>query len=218
LYGPVASEQQAVLGRVQRAQRHLLGLINDVLNYAKLESGRVEYDVQAVPLADIVADVGSMIEPQLAMKRISYEVQVPPDLLVRGDPEKIEQILLNLLGNAAKFTEPGGRIRVDAVASPHAPGKLLVRVQDTGIGIPTAKVGAIFDPFVQVDASATRSSEGSGLGLAISRDLARGMGGDITATSTLAKGSTFTLTLPVRQQRTSGVPDPSLSGGSAPRL
>jgi signal transduction histidine kinase len=114
-------------------------------------------------------------------------------LRVRADREKLQQILLNLLTNAIKFTEPGGEIRVACSAQQ---GKVRISVTDTGVGIAADKLASVFEPFVQIDQRLTRPHEGVGLGLAISRDLARGMGGDLAAESTLGRGSTFTLTLP----------------------
>jgi signal transduction histidine kinase len=147
-------------------------------------------------VTDVVALVLPMIEPQMQSKRLALAVEIEPDLMVRADRERVQQILLNLLGNAAKFTPEDGRIRVDAVGSTDAPDRLLIRVTDTGIGIPPEKLGSIFEPFVQVGERREGAPEGSGLGLAISRDLARGMRGDLTATSTPGEGSTFTLALP----------------------
>ena len=115
-----------------------------------------------------------------------------PTVTVRADPEKLQQILLNLLSNAAKFNERGGSVRIDCAILPQA---VQVRVADDGIGIPPEKFEAIFEPFVQVDTQLTREQDGVGLGLAISRDLARGMGGDLTAESTPGSGATFVLTL-----------------------
>jgi signal transduction histidine kinase len=128
-------------------------------------------------------------------KRLALEVRVAPGTTARADREKVQQIVINLLSNALKFTPVGGRVRLDArpVAEP---ARVRLRVADTGIGIPPEKQASVFDPFVQVDMSRTRRSEGSGLGLAISRDLARGMGGDLEVESTVGEGSTFTLWLP----------------------
>jgi signal transduction histidine kinase len=196
LRGPVSDEQRADLARIRRSQRHLLTLITDILNFARLEGGRVEYDLRPIPLADLIADAAPMIEPQLAAQQLAYEVRLAPggDTTARADQEKVRQILLNLLSNAAKFTPAGGRVTVAVEAPPG--GAVMVRVADTGIGIPPDKLEAIFDPFVQVQSGLTRAHEGTGLGLAISRDLARGMGGDLTAESAVGVGSTFTLTLP----------------------
>ena len=138
-----------------------------------------------------------MVEPQLAAKELAFQVQAESALTVWADRDKVQQILINLLSNAIKFTPPGGRVSVDAHQRADAPGVVFVRVMDTGIGIPMEKQASVFEPFVQVDMSATRRAQGSGLGLAISRDLARGMGGDLRVRSVEGQGSTFTLALPV---------------------
>jgi len=201
LHGPVTGEQQAALGRVTRAQQHLLGLINDILNYAKLESGRVEYAVDALDVRDVVAEVTPLVEPQLATRELGFDVVFPGVLpAVWADREKLRQVLLNLLSNAAKFTEPGGRVLVDVAtrdtgAGGGRPDLVFVRVTDTGVGVPRDKQESIFEPFVQVRATVGRLHEGTGLGLAISRDLARGMGGDLRVRSAPGLGSTFTLAL-----------------------
>jgi len=201
IHGPVTSEQREALSRIQRSGKHLLALINDVLNFAKLEAGRVEYEPRNLTLIDAVAAVSPMIDSQLGARNLSYEVHVDPRIAVRADWEKLQQILLNLLSNAVKFTAPGGRITVetpmpDPLADEAQADRVLLQVSDTGIGIPRDKLGLIFDPFVQVHRKLTNSVEGSGLGLAISRDLARGMGGDLRASSVEGEGSTFTLALP----------------------
>ena len=196
LYGPITPEQQATLERVGRAQRHLLGLINDILNLARIERGRVEYDIRAVSLGELIADVAPMIEPQLGGKGITQEVRLPePAVFVLADPDRARQILLNLLGNAVKFTDSGGRIVVDSVELAGAPPMVQLRVHDTGPGVPPDQLERIFDPFVQLDRFQARVAEGAGLGLAISRELARGMGGDLWAESEVGVGSTFILAL-----------------------
>ncbi|HEX8362288.1 MAG TPA: ATP-binding protein, partial [Longimicrobium sp.] len=171
-------------------------LINDVLNLARIEAGRVDYDIGDVDLAALAERVAPMVVPQAAAAGLRLEVAVSPGAAVRGDPDKIRQILLNLLSNAIKFTPPGGRVSVTSAVREGAPGVVFLRVTDTGTGIPDDKQSAVFEPFVQVDMSRTRRSDGSGLGLAISRDLARGMGGDLRVRSVVGTGSTFTLTLP----------------------
>ena len=197
IHGPITEAQRDTLARIDRSQRHLLRLINDVLNLARIEAGRVDYQVEDLPAAELVAAVTPMIEPQLGSKGVAFTVEVAPDLLVRADREKAQQVLINLLGNAAKFTPEGGVVRVDAVRAPGASPRLLLRVHDTGVGIPPGKLDAVFEPFVQVDSSRTRAAQGSGLGLTISRNLARGMGGDLTVRSAPGEGSTFTLVLPL---------------------
>ena len=197
--GIVNDRQREILERISRSHRHLLGLINDILNLARIEAGRVEYRIVDVPLLELVSEILPMIHPQLSRKQLSYAEQIPPELIVRTDREKAQQIFVNLLGNAVKFTPVHGRISVYASVAAERPCIAEVSVQDTGVGIPADKLETIFDPFVQVDPSHTRTTEGSGLGLSISRDLARGMGGDLTVESTLGEGSTFTLTLPLSE-------------------
>jgi signal transduction histidine kinase len=219
LRGPVTDAQREDLERIHRAQHHLLGLINDVLNYARIESGRVEFDVRPVDLRDVVRDVRPMVEPQLAAKGLDFDVRWPEDiasstLLVWADREKLAQVLLNLLSNAVKFTPATrdgvtGRVTIELLAVRSAPGGALedavadlamgdqvyLRVADTGIGIPADRLEAVFEPFVQVHSEFTRQTGGTGLGLAISRDLARGMGGDLRVRSTEGVGTAFTVTL-----------------------
>ena len=193
IHGPVTDAQREALDRIARSQNHLLRLINDVLNLARIESGRVEFTIEPVELSALMAEVTPMVEPQMGAKDLAFGVGVPPDTRVLADREKLQQILINLLGNALKFTPPGGRVWVDAAREANT---VLLRVCDSGIGIPPGKQASVFEPFVQVDAGRTGRSEGSGLGLAISRDLARGMGSELTLESEVGKGSTFTVTLP----------------------
>jgi signal transduction histidine kinase len=137
-----------------------------------------------------------MIQPQLSRKGLLFEQRISSELVVMADREKAQQIFINLLGNAVKFTPSHGKIAIEAAVDATHPCVVAISVQDTGVGIPADKLEVIFDPFVQVDPSHTRTAEGSGLGLSISRDLARGMGGDLRAQSTVGEGSVFTLTLP----------------------
>ncbi|HEU0052050.1 MAG TPA: response regulator, partial [Longimicrobium sp.] len=196
IHGPVTAAQSDALGRIGRNQRHLLGLINDVLNLSRIETGRVEYEIEEFRLDEAVHALGAMIEPQLAAKGLVYEVRLPTrPVRVRADREKLAQVLLNLLSNAVKFTPPGGRVSLEAEAPDGVP-VAHVRVRDTGVGIPADKLQTIFEPFVQVRSDLTRTSEGAGLGLAISRDLSRGMGAELSAASVPGQGSIFTLALP----------------------
>jgi signal transduction histidine kinase len=192
--GALTAAQRADLERIRLNQRRLLGLINDVLNYAKVDAGRVEYDIRPTPVRDALAATEPVIQPLAAAKRIALEVEACDAALVAAaDPDKLEQVLVNLLSNAVKFTEPGGRVAVSCTSDAHA---LRIAVRDTGVGIPADRLESIFDPFVQVDTRLTRTAGGTGLGLAISRDLARGMGGMLTAESEVGVGSVFTLVLP----------------------
>jgi PAS domain S-box-containing protein len=196
--GPITPAQREDLRRIQTSQRHLLGLINEVLNYAKLETGAVHYAVGDVRVRDALAGAEALVAPQADAKGLALGVTgCPPSLVVRADIEKLRQILVNLLSNAVKFTDRGGRIDLSCEVVAHATGeRVRILVRDTGIGIAGDQLGRIFEPFVQVRADFTRTAEGTGLGLAISRDLARGMAGDLTVDSTPGVGSTFVLTLP----------------------
>ena len=196
IHGPVTAEQHNALARVQRSQQHLLSLINDLLNFARLEAGRVEYRLEDVPLAAAIAEVGCMVGPQLAAKGVAYAVHADGGA-VRADREKLQQVLLNLLSNAAKFTNAGGKVWIETVESDQDGSRMVhISVTDTGCGIPVEKHEVIFDPFVQVSARLVRTHDGVGLGLAISRELARGMSGDLVVRSSAACGSVFTLILP----------------------
>jgi signal transduction histidine kinase len=191
--GPVTDQQRQDLLRIQASQRHLLGLINEVLNYAKLETGSVQYHLTDVSVSEVLASAGALVTPQARERSLTLEVDTcSQELTVRADAEKLLQILANLLSNAVKFTPDGGSVRLSCRVTE---GALLFHVIDSGIGIPADKLDPIFEPFVQVRSDLTRTAEGTGLGLAISRDLARAMGGDLTAESTPGKGSTFTLML-----------------------
>lgn len=217
VHGPVTEAQLEALGRIDRAGKHLLGLINDVLNFARLESGRVEYDVEPVLVADVVRDVWPLVEPQFRAKGIAFESRLPegagrPPIPVCADRERLTQVLLNLLSNAVKFTPAvregrdgpvEGRVTVElsepagdvSTSDDEKNDRVYLRVIDTGIGIPANRVESVFEPFVQVKSELTRDAGGTGLGLAISRDLARGMGGDLYAESVEGAGSVFTIAL-----------------------
>jgi len=202
LHGPITEAQRDALGRVQRAQRHLLGLINDVLNYTKLEAGKVEYDLQPVLMSDVMADVLPLVESQATSLGLTFTVRLlSRPVLVLADREKLGQVLLNLLSNAIKFT-PGqradgsrGHVTIECVAGSGPSSSVEIHVRDNGIGIPAERLESIFEPFVQVRTDLTRQHGGTGLGLAISRDLMRGMGGSLTIASAVDDGTTFTIGL-----------------------
>jgi PAS domain S-box-containing protein len=194
LRGPVTPEQVLDLARIQRSQRHLLSLINDLLNYAKLEAGRVQYQIERVPVAELLGSLEALIGPQVAAKGLEYRYVGPDDsLAMSADAEKVRQILLNLLSNAVKFTPAGGVVSVGAAPDGDA---VRIDIADTGSGIPGDKLEIIFEPFVQLGRGLTQHNDGTGLGLAISRDLARAMHGELTASSVFGEGSTFQLWLP----------------------
>ena len=194
VHGPVTEGQLTALGRIWRSQQHLLRLINDVLNLSRIEAGRVDYKIDNVPVAEVVRTVLPMVEPQLAAKGIASQTVLDDAPVVRADREKLEQITLNLLTNAAKFTPTGGSVTVRVRCDAAVERRIYLDVEDTGIGISPEKQADIFEPFVQV--SEDKRAEGSGLGLAISRELARGMNGDLTVKSVPGQGSVFTVLLP----------------------
>jgi signal transduction histidine kinase len=193
--GPVTRAQLDDLRRIHLSQRHLLGLINEVLNYARLETGTVVFDVADVPVQEALSAAELLVMPQARSKGLTLVVHsAPPALVVRADAEKLRQVLVNLASNAVKFTDAGGRIEISCA---RAGDRARIQIRDTGMGIPPDKLDLIFDPFVQVRSDLSRPHEGTGLGLAISRDLALRMAGDLTVESSPGTGSTFTLTLPM---------------------
>jgi signal transduction histidine kinase len=200
IHGKLNESQHEALNRVKRAQQHLLRLIEDLLNFARIESGKVEYRVGIVVLQDALSDVGPMIGPQVSAKNLEYSVCMPEEPVeVKADREKLVQVILNLLSNAVKFTDAGGSIGVSVRTSQtqtDAP-RVELMISDTGIGIPADKLETIFDPFVQLATSPSARHEGTGLGLTISRELTRGMGGDLRVESQLGQGTTFIVELPL---------------------
>jgi signal transduction histidine kinase len=198
--GPLEDQQQEYVGRIRQSQRHLLGLINEVLNFARLETGSVHYDIREVVVREVLASTEALVAPQAHARDLTLVVHpLDPAVVARADEEKLRQVLTNLLSNAVKFTPPGGRIEVHATcdgAGDGAEAVIRIHVRDTGIGIAADKLDAIFEPFVQVRSDLTRPYEGTGLGLAISRDLMKGVGGDLTVVSEPGRGSTFTVTVP----------------------
>jgi PAS domain S-box-containing protein len=191
LGGPVSIDQQEYLDRIRRSQSHLLGIINDILNFSRIEAGQVIYDIRPVSVAEVADAVVPMIQPQAEAKLLRVEQKTSKSARVQADRGKLEQVLLNLLSNATKFTNEG----VIEISSFTEGDRAGLRVRDTGIGIPADKLTSIFEPFVQVGRSLTTPHEGTGLGLAISRDLTRAMGGELIVTSELGKGTTFTISL-----------------------
>jgi signal transduction histidine kinase len=193
VHGPVSEGQREALERVNRSQRALLGLINNVLNFVKLDAGHVELNVVDTPAVDIIRDVEPLVAPQLEAKGLEYDFSCENGATVRADPEKTQQILLNLLSNAIKFTGAGGSVSVQCAQDADI---VSFAVRDSGCGIAPEKLNAVFEPFVQLDRTLRSPQEGTGLGLAISRDLALQMNGSLTVESELGKGCTFFLSLP----------------------
>jgi signal transduction histidine kinase len=195
VYGPINEQQSEALGRVERSQMHLTRLIDDVLDFARLEAGRVSVTLAPVSVTEVITDLMSLVEPQATAKNIELFLLPPVGTLrVLADRHRLQQVLVNLVANAIKFTPERGIVRVGAV---RLGDHVVMRVRDTGMGIPADRLDAIFEPFVQVDDGLTRSQTGAGLGLAISRDLARAMGGDLTVESEVGEGSSFSIILPV---------------------
>jgi PAS domain S-box-containing protein len=193
VHGPLSAPQQEALERVKRSQRVLLGLINNVLNFVKLEAGRVEILVEDAPAGDILQNVETLVAPQLIARNLRYDFRCDNGTAVHADPDKAQQILLNLLSNAIKFTEPGGSVTVQCGRDADT---VTFSVRDTGCGIAPDKQNSIFEPFVQLDRTLRSPREGTGLGLAISRELATQMNGSLTVESELGAGCTFILRLP----------------------
>ncbi|MFL5606116.1 MAG: PAS domain-containing protein [Gemmatimonadaceae bacterium] len=194
LRGPLTDAQRTDLERMQRSHRHLMTLINDVLHFAKIDTGQTMFEIAAVDVCEVMKRIEELVSPQFMAKGIACVVETPtPSPIAMADEERVGQILLNLLGNAAKYTASGGRV----VASCAREGdQVRVDISDTGLGIPSEKLEAVFDPFVQVGRRLNAPGEGVGLGLAISRTLAEGMHGTLSVTSEVGVGSTFTLRLP----------------------
>ena len=195
VHGAITDAQREALQRIQRSERHLLGLIESVLSFARVEAGTVRFNIRKVGTAELLSTAETLVEPQVRSRGLRVElVDCDEAMWIAADFEKACQILLNLLSNALKFTPRGGQVTLTCASRDDA---VEISVRDTGMGIPADKLDSIFEPFVQVDTRLTRTQEGVGLGLAISRDLARGMGGDLSVKSTLGKGTCFTLRLPV---------------------
>ncbi|MEP6491243.1 MAG: ATP-binding protein [bacterium] len=195
MYGPINDQQAEILGRVERSQTHLARLIDDILDFARLEAGRVSVRIESVAVTEAISDLMSLVEPQAAAKGVNLLLLAPAESLrVQADRRRLQQVLINLVGNAIKFTPEGGTIRVSGL---RLGDQVVLRVRDTGVGIPADRLDAIFEPFVQVDDGLTRSQTGAGLGLAISRDLTRAMGGDLAVESVVGGGSTFSVLLPL---------------------
>lgn len=192
--GPVSEEQHLDLGRIRNCQRHLVTVVTDILDFVRVGRGDFEYHITDFNVPEAMASALVLIEPLIGKQGLTYEgMKCDGTPMVRADAEKVRQILVNLLGNAIKFTPAGGRIGLGCSATSET---VIMSVIDTGIGIPPDKLGAVFEPFVQVRDGMAGSEGGVGLGLAISRTFARAMGGDLTVKSTLGAGSTFALALP----------------------
>jgi signal transduction histidine kinase len=200
LHGALTDAQREALERIQRSQRHLLAMINDLLNLAEVDAGRVRYSIEHLPVAPALAEMAALLTPVAGTNGVAIAVR-PLDgdeaLHVQADPEKLQQILLNVVSNAIKYSTHGGRITIEAVRCPTDASLVEIRVHDTGVGIPASQLVSIFEPFVQLGLPLHGQRDGVGLGLSISRMLARGMGGELSAESEVGAGSTVTLALPM---------------------
>jgi PAS domain S-box-containing protein len=195
IYGDLTPRQEEGLNRIQGAAQHLLALINDILDLAKIEAGRMPLHLDDVTLSDIVTEISQQIEPLVKKKSLSFNVEMPlTALTLHTDRTKVKQILLNLLSNAVKFTHKGG-IWVTISKDEE---DLRFDVRDTGIGIKESDIDSMWEDFRQVDQSRTREFGGTGLGLSITRKLVDALGGHVFAESVFGKGSTFTVVLPIR--------------------
>jgi anti-sigma regulatory factor (Ser/Thr protein kinase) len=205
--GTLTPEQRQQIGRIMASGRHLLGLVNEILDLAKVEAGRMSVERVPTSVGEVVEAAIVLSQPQAEARglTLSAPADVPRALQFLGDHDRVLQILANLLSNAVKFTDPGGEIAIEVDQRAEAPGAghlhgdgpwVLIRVRDNGIGIDPVHLETIFSPFVQAEAGHTRRSDGTGLGLTISRRLARLMGGDVTVESAPGDGSVFTLWLP----------------------
>ena len=201
IYGEPSEKMRAVLERLQSNGRHLLGLINDVLDLSKIEAGQLTLSLGDYSLGDLVHGVMSAVEPLASEKRLAFKAEVAPDLPGgRGDERRLSQVLLNLVGNAIKFTDKGEI----AIRASVANRVFTVAVCDTGPGIPAADQAKIFEEFQQADSSITRKKAGTGLGLSIAKRIIEMHGGRIWVESAPGKGSTFRFTLPVRVEAQAG--------------
>jgi signal transduction histidine kinase len=211
LSGPLTPEMREQIGRIRSSAKHLLSLVNDILDMAKVEAGRLVVACAPGSTSDAIAAAVALVQPSADSRNIDLRLEnVDSDTpAFVGDDDRVKQIIVNLLSNAVKFTPPGGSITITSeLTGPPAEERRLVarnkyvfvRVTDTGAGIAEEQLSGIFEPFVQADSGTKRATEGSGLGLTISRRLARLMGGDLTVTSQVGKGSAFTLWLPAERQ------------------
>ncbi|MDH3517324.1 MAG: PAS domain S-box protein [Acidimicrobiia bacterium] len=194
-HGAVNEKQAEYLEHIESSGRHLLSLINDVLDLAKIEADKLEPDLGRTDLAVTIGEAAGIVRESAVAKAVTMEISIPDDLpIVTADARRIRQVILNLLSNAVKFTDSGGRIGLEAR---RAGSFVEVAVWDTGVGIPADKLDQLFVPFQQVDSSLSRRHEGTGLGLALSRRLIEAHGGDMAVSSRSGEGSTFSFRLPI---------------------
>jgi signal transduction histidine kinase len=220
--GPVDEKRRRYAANIITSSRRLLELINDLLDIAKIEAGKMTLRLSRVSVIDTLEGLVTLIKPQAEKGNVRLFVEVAPRLpMVRTDPGKLQQIVFNFLANAVKFTPPGGTVTLradvgnrgaDRIATPRdRPTHLRIAVADTGPGISEADQDKVFDKFTQLDPGVTKTHGGTGLGLTIARELAEMLGGTIAVESTLGRGATFVLTLPIEPPDSA-----SLDGGDEP--
>jgi signal transduction histidine kinase len=193
--GPVTELQRQQLGRINASARHLLGLIDEILTFARVDIGRERVRWESMSVNHTLGDAAALVEPMAAAKSIHFYVHLlDEDQAIQTDGTKVRQMLVNLLSNGIKFTDRG-EVRVTCSVDN---GVLEVRISDTGVGIPPENIEDIFEPFWQAEQTATRKTGGTGLGLSVTRKLARLLGGDVTVASRMGEGTTFVLTLPMK--------------------
>lgn len=194
--GPLNDKQKEYLGDILNSGRHLLHLINDMLDLVKVQAGKVELSVERFSLRDAISEVCAGVRPIAETKRIDVRVEIAPDLeFVTLDQQRFKQILYNLLSNALKFTDDGGHVGITAAL--HGKGRFQIAVSDDGIGIRSEDIGRLFTEFEQLETGTARRFGGTGLGLALTRSLAALQDGEVEVESEFGKGSTFRVTLPL---------------------
>ena len=195
--GPLNIKQKEYLGDVLSSGKHLLQLINDVLDLAKVEAGKMELMLEEFSLKKAITEVSSVVRPTVKKKRLEFNVQVEPEIeIIKSDEQRVKQILYNLFSNAVKFTNDGGKI--DVQARPYNTTKVRIDVKDTGLGIRKEDMGKLFVEFQQLDTGSDRRFQGTGLGLALTKRIATLLNGEIEVGSEWGKGSTFSVILPRR--------------------
>ena len=205
--GPLTEKQRSVLDRIRQSQRHLLALIDDVLGFAQVEAGRLKFALQPVAVRDVLLAVESIVGQETARKGITFNSRGADfDVFVEADPDKLRQVLLNLVTNSLKFTPAGGSIEIDTRV---ADDRVVIKVSDTGIGISRDNLPHVFEPFFQVDQGGTRRYPGVGLGLSIVRDAILAMNGDVAMDSEPGKGTVVTIELPVDHSNSTSATAPS---------
>ena len=202
-YGDLNEAQKKSLATIRKSGKHLLELINDVLDLSKIEAGKMELASSVVSVNQVCGDALSMVHKQLELRQQTLHFSPGPDVQVQGDERRLRQILLNLLSNASKFTGQGGTVGIE-IDPDQRNSTVAITVWDEGIGVPQDKKALLFEPFVQIDSSSSRHHEGTGLGLSLVARLVRLHGGRIVVDSVEGVGSRFTVVFPMGGARVNG--------------